>query len=219
MNDQVVKKFDSFITEALSDEEREELRSRLEATRYMVDTGMLDRDQLTHGKREVLRKVGGVTKLRQDAVLGELANPELHEAMQSQEYQELLAAGWRNSATDLQTFKGTIALTTPAARNNGPNGWPTSIAVFAAGYIRRIWTGGQPQVMVGSLPNPGTADMYKAAFRWIISNINPNDPNLKTLPKRLKWDAGTGIERYGESYAKRERERRNSLRGPSGPTI
>ena len=199
MNDLVVKKFDSFITEALSEEEREELRTRLETTRHMIDTGMLDRDQLAHGRREVLRKVGGVTKLRQDAVLGELANPELYTAMQSQAYADLLEAGWRTSTTDLQLFNGTIALTTPAARNNGPNGWPTSIAVFAAGYIRRIWTGGQSQVMVNSLPNQGTPDMYIAAFRWIISNINPNDPNLKTLPKRLKWDAGTGIERSNKT--------------------
>ena len=199
MNDLVVKKFDSFITEALSEEEREELRTRLETTRHMIDTGMLDRDQLAHGRREVLRKVGGVTKLRQDAVLGELANPELYTAMQSQAYADLLEAGWRNSTTDLQMFNGTIALTTPAARNNGPNGWPTSIAVFAAGYIRRIWSGGQPQVMVNSLPNRGTPDMYIAAFRWIISNINPNDPGLKTLPKRLKWDSGTGIERSNKT--------------------
>jgi hypothetical protein len=156
-----------------------------------------------------------------DPTLGEVIAPELFQAMQTPEFQALADEGWTISSTPHQMFNGTVAITTGSANRNGPNGWPTSIAITKNGYIRRIWSGsaytgqgssrgekgGQPQVMVSNLPGAGTA-LYQAAFRWIRANIDPTSPNLNSLPKGNRSDAGTGIKRYGVTYAEQERLRR-----------
>lgn len=123
--------------------------------------------------------------------------PNLYRAVQSPEFQALVNDGWTVSSTDKQMFLGTLAITTPVANRHGPNGWPTSMAVSKNRYIRRIWSGGQPQVLVDNVPgDETTGDLYVNAFKWIRSNIDPNHPGLRTLPKRARTDSGTGISRY-----------------------
>lgn len=69
--------------------------------------------------------------------------------------------------------------------------------------------------MISGLPGTGT-ERYQNAFRWIRGNIDPTSPNLNSLPKSKRNDDGTGIKRYGVTYAEQERLRREQERQRRG---
>jgi len=221
--------FDQFINEELSQEEKDRIRREAEDFGELNRAGVIEPKQYDKFRRKLYRSMGGGMDPINDPTLGEVIAPELFQAMQTPEFQALAEDGWTVSSTPLQMFNGTVAITTNSANRNGPNGWPTSIAITKAGYVRRIWSGkgyvgqatsrheqgGQPQVMISGLPGSGT-ERYQNAFRWIRGNIDPTSPNLNSLPKSKRNDGGTGIKRYGVAYAEQERLRREQERQRRG---
>lgn len=207
--------FDQFVNEELSQEEKDRIRREAEDFGELHRAGVIEPKQYDKFRRKLYRSMGGGMDPITDPTLGEVIAPELFQAMQTPEFQALAEDGWTVSSTPLQMFNGTVAITTNSANRNGPNGWPTSIAITKNGYVRRIWSGGQPQVMVSNLPGSET-ERYQAAFRWIRGNIDPTSPNLNSLPKSKRNDGGTGIKRYGVTYAEQERLRREQERQRRG---
>lgn len=207
--------FDQFVNEELSQEEKDRIRREAEDFGELHRAGVIEPKQYDKFRRKLYRNMGGGMDLITDPTLGEVIAPELFQAMQTPEFQALAEDGWTISSTPLQMFNGTVAITTNSADRTGPNGWHTSIAITKNGYVRRIWSGGQPQVMVSNLPGTGT-ERYQNAFRWIRGNIDPTSPNLNSLPKSKRNDGGTGIKRYGVTYAEQERLRREQERQRRG---
>lgn len=207
--------FDQFVNEELSQEEKDRLRREAEDFAELHRAGVIEPKQYDKFRRKLYRKMGGGMDPITDPTLGEVIAPELFQAMQTPEFQALAEDGWTVSSTPLQMFNGTVAITTNSVYRNGPNGWPTSIAITKNGYVRRIWSGGQPQVMIPDLPGTGI-ERYQNAFRWIRGNIDPTNPNLNSLPKSKRNDDGTGIKRYGVKYAEQERLRREQARQRRG---
>lgn len=205
---EVQVRYDYFVNEVLTADQKDELANELRDIQQMISQGMIDKREFIAKRREIMRKVGGISNLVGDAVLGEVCMPELCEAMKSTEYRDLLEEGWYKSSTDKQLFNGTIALTTDYALRGGPNNWPTSIAVSSNGYVRRIWTAGptgyranykhahgEPQVLVNNLPGDGV-DQYRAAFQWIQANINPESQGLASLPMSRRRESPSNVKRY-----------------------
>lgn len=210
LNEEIQARYDYFINEVLTDDERAVAADELRNIQDLISRGMIDKSMFIAKRREIMKKVGGISKLVSDPILGEVSSPDLYQAMQSPEYEALRRDGWYESSTDKQKFNGTLAITTEHATVGGANNLPTSIAISGNGYIRRIWTAGpnsqfhsftkhmdgEPQVLVGNLHGTGV-DAYTNAFRWIKSNINPMSPGLLTLTKPKRTDHGTPLRRYG----------------------
>ena len=186
--------FGEFVNEAMSPEERQELMDFGE----LASVGVVEPKAYDKLRRKAYYRSGlRVNDVLNDPEMAQMIAPNLYRAMQSPEFQALVNDGWTVSSTDKQMFLGTLAITTPVANRRGPNGWPTSIAVSKNRYIRRIWSGSLPQVLVNNLSgDETTGDLYVNAFKWIRSNIDPNHPGLRILSKRARTDSGTGISRY-----------------------
>lgn len=178
----IVKEFNDFLLENLSDQESEDFTDDIETIKQMIAIGALKPDQVKQARLKNLR-----------------VNQEVSKAKETEEYKELLRRGWIDVSTSMQLYNGTIVFSTKTAARisdyyTGVLRPPIAIAIYSSGNIRRLYSGDRPYGM--SYIDEYGVDMYKRAFRLLLNNIDVNDPNLKTVPKKFRKEIVSNIIPY-----------------------
>lgn len=193
MNRNPIKYYHEFINESFrDDDEKREVKQELDNLHALKDAGLIEPEQLRSRRNEIIRKAGGSKAVMNDPILGEIMAPDLYRALQSPEWQELEADGWRNIANDRHLFNGTLIISS----NNGESG----LQITTNRYVRRVYpnSGQQAQVVVNHIPGDGV-NLYLNAFRWIKAIVDPRSSISAFLPKRARQAVENPLTIYGKA--------------------
>lgn len=154
MSHNIIKSFDKFINESNNS------AYTLKDLSDLLEVGLLTKSDI-------------INILLDDSFILLEACPELFYATKSNEYANLIEAGFIPRATIRQLLKNkTIGFYTQAS-----SGHNTIYVYHRSKTIRRVPEYGISTLLLRNIPGEGR-DFYINSFKWILKNINPNSSKL-----------------------------------------